>query len=126
MLVAKVPMLCPRWLSLSPLGGHARVNLIPEVDQELSITFTFVTRLFQELKPLFLEAPDGKRHLPGSGIHIRVLDRDFVVDRLRVDEREAFDHVYGVCVEIRRLIEPRLGVLIGHIDNQRSDPSSKK
>jgi hypothetical protein len=54
----------------------------------LRIPFTLVTRLLQELKPLLREAPDGKRHLPGSGIHIRILNRDFVAAKIFPTEEE--------------------------------------
>ena len=121
---------CPRRSYQDDSSGGTKadpgVSSVTEAAEDLPVPFALVTRLFDELIPVLLETPEGESDLPGSRIHVRVLNRDFVMDRIRVDEREAFDHVHGVCVEIRRLVEPRLGVLIGHIDNRIALPAATR
>src|SRR5262245_1181519 len=62
-------------------------------DNVLHVTFTLVTRIFPLLIPFFFAAVDRPGHLPRSRKHLRVLERDLVVDPVRADHRPAFDHM---------------------------------
>ena len=68
---------------------------------------------------VFLIAYQGESQRPGSRVHLRIFESGFVVDRVGVDEREAFDHMQGVATKMTQQVEPGPAIEIGHIDHQR-------
>src|SRR6186997_3043203 len=105
----------PRFLSRrdSSSGREAGPGVISvaKAARDVPVPLALMTRFFDKLVRRVVETLERKSHRPGARVHVRVLDADFVMDRVRVDECEALDHVCGVRVEIRRLVEPRPGVL---------------
>src|ERR1700688_1863798 len=85
----------------------------------LEVALTFVTRFLEELTPWFLMASDGGRNRRRSREHLRVLDRCLVVNRVRVDQREAFDDMGAVGEEIPGAVKPHHAVLVGDVEDQR-------
>ena len=79
---------------------------------------------FQHLR-VRLDAPvERHAHLPGPRKHLRILDRDLVVQRLGAARREALHHVQRVAVEIARPVEPAQIVEALRVDDQVS-PSQR-
>jgi hypothetical protein len=67
-----------------------------------------------------------KRHFPGTGVHVRIIDRGFVLNRVFVNPREAFKRVSGLALrntsqpsrcDIGR--DPTLPIAVGGVHNQR-------
>src|SRR5262252_8259295 len=69
-----------------------------------------VTLVLEHLDVLFHAAVERHPHLPGPREHLRILDRDFVVDVIRIRHRVALDDVQLVAVEVAGAIEPGLVV----------------
>src|SRR5262249_5247003 len=84
-----------------------------------------VARVFEQASILLL--PHWKRRGPGPGERFRILDREPVVDGVRVDTPEALDHTQrSRVVDLRghtairtAWIDRRLVGEVGHLDDQR-------
>ena len=75
--------------------------------------------IVQDLHVGFEAAIERHRDRPGPRKDVRVLDRDFILDGVLVDQRKAFDQTQRVTVEVAGAIKPRPTVEIPDLDNQR-------
>ena len=62
-----------------------------------------------------------ERHadLPGPGEDLRILDRHLVLNGIGIAHRVPLDEFQRVAVEVARRVEPRLFVVVGHLDDER-------
>src|SRR6266550_1844231 len=72
----------------------------------LHVLLPFVPRVLPDLVVLLSVAVDGERHLPGTREHLRVLERDRIVDAIGAGRRPAFHHVERVAVEAAVRVDP--------------------
>ena len=68
--------------------------------------------IVQDLHVGFEAAIERHRDRPGPRKDVRVLDRDFILDGVLVNQRKAFDQTQRVTVEVAGAIKPRPGVEI--------------
>src|SRR5438874_8223402 len=64
-------------------------------------TTEIYTLSLHDALPIFLPH-EGPRDLPWTGVRFGILNRDFVMDRVRIDHGQAFDHMRGVRIEVDR------------------------
>src|SRR5260370_17914524 len=102
-------------LLLFPGGGlFLSASACEDVGQRV---VTLVTRILEDQDPVGL-APHWLRYRKGSRKCLRIIDRELVVDRIRVDGRVPLDQVQCITrssevrpgVEIRGLYDPRIAV----------------
>src|SRR5437764_12468286 len=117
-----------RW-SRSPTTSNSRAPerlelLGAEAQHVFQSVIAFVTCVFEN--PIPLVPVQRKRHFPGTGVHVRIVDGGFVLNRVFVNAREAFDRVSGLAQRnasnaarggIGR--DPALSIEAGGVDNQR-------
>src|SRR2546425_4369465 len=73
----------------------------------------------EKLCALVLPAIERHPNLPRPRKHLRVLDRDLVVEHVRAHGREPLDDVQRLAVEVARAVEPCLVVEPRHVDDER-------
>src|SRR5215813_2068995 len=82
------------------------------------VAFPLTARLFQQLEPWRLLPHEGPNQLPWPCVRFRVLNRNFIVDRIRVNQSQAFDQMRRVGIEVPGVIKPRIPVKVGYVDHQ--------
>src|SRR5262249_31592919 len=82
------------------------------------VAFPLTARLFQQLEPWRLLPYEGPNQLPWPCVRFRVLNRNFIVDRIRINQSQAFDQMRRVGIEVPGVIKPRIPVKVGHVDHQ--------
>ena len=87
-----------------------------------------IQQLFGELHALVFQDPcilldatiQGHADLPRPREHLRILNRGFVIERVRAAGRVALHDVQRVAMEVAGAVEPRLIVHeTGHVDHER-------
>ena len=69
---------------------------VAQAQHVLQRVIAFVARVFED--PIRLVLVQRKRHGPGTGVHVRIVDGGFVLNRVRVHAREALDDVSGLAL----------------------------
>src|SRR5262245_48518360 len=75
---------------LAPPPALAEVKPITGIANARRIAFPFTASFFKQLEPRLLLPDEGPNQFPRPGVGFRILDGDFVVNRIRVDQRQAF------------------------------------
>ncbi len=79
-----------------PLRWFTSLLLRAQTQHVLQRMISFVTRVFENSIPLV--PVQRKRHCPGTGLHVRIIDCGVVLNRVFVNAREAFDDVSGLAL----------------------------
>src|SRR5262245_59832636 len=84
-----------------------------------------LVEIFRTMVVAIVRSP-GKNKRPGPRVHVRILDRNGVIDRVRVDFREALGESHVALRETLPAItvqpgrtEPLLVAEVGRVDHQR-------
>src|SRR5580765_8221842 len=102
-------------IELPRLGLRLPAGLLGVV---LQVTVSLDACKFQLLVIRRGDAPEGFGDLPWCRESLRVLDGRFVLDGIRIGEREALDHMDGVGMDVSGRVQPCPVILIGRVHDE--------
>ena len=102
---------------VSGAASDSRIEQESGAKELFGVPLALVTRLLEHLVARIHDSADRKHHRPWACVDSRIVDACLVMDGVGVDQREAFDHVNRPAVEVGRLVQPSLAVLIGDVDD---------
>jgi len=104
---------CPRLRLAIFLGSAGIVGVM------LQVPLSLVARELEQVVIRLHIPPQQEGHLPRPRVHRRILERRFVLNRIRVDQCVALGDVKRWTGEVPGHIEPGLAVEVRRVDDER-------
>src|SRR5213592_305026 len=102
-----------------PAPALAEVILDAGIANTFRIVFALTARFFHQLESGLLLAHERPDDRPWASVSFRILERDLIVDRVRIEQSQAFDDMGSVRMEVPGVIKPVVSIEIGDVDHQR-------
>ena len=81
--------------------------------------FALAARFFHQLESGLLLTHQSPHDRPWASVGFRILERDLIVDRVRIEQSQAFDDMRSIRMEVPGVIKPVVSIEVGDVDHQR-------